>query len=250
MCQYAKQHGYTKIAILVGQDPFEEQTQTDAEACAHSGGLTVTGVSEYNEADTSFTSYLAKLQATHPQALFLSAFGTNLYDILKDKAALGWSIPLVGDDLVGASFTNGVVPPSDYANAVAATPSINVGYPPSQTDAAYRAAYKTFSTYVAEEGKIPSSGATINDYALWWDVAELLRYAADQAHSTSGSAIANALVNFKPPASAALVSFYPLSLYKFSAAHYPGGGGLQVITLNQLGVDAAKAVGQINSLSS
>jgi branched-chain amino acid transport system substrate-binding protein len=249
--QYVQQKGYKNVAIMVGNNAFGQTEDSTLTALLKQEGVNVTANVAYDDSTLDYTPYLLKLQASHPQAVLINMYGTSTYDILKDKKALGWSVPVLADQAAANTYQPGVIPTADVAGVVTPGPIVSSPLSADQT-AAYKAAYDRFGHLLVAQGTKVNQSLYL--YAEWWDVAHLAQVAADQAKSTNSQAVAKALESMQMPANPPFLTYPPVdgkytSYLSFSPTqHTYGYGGYQMIGLNQLGADVTTVSNQINAL--
>ena len=99
MANYAKSKGYTKVAILYGNDDdysigladsFEEQCKKN--------GMEVTAKESGSFSDMDFSAQLTKIASTNPEVVFLPFYGEQASMILSRAASIGMDITFLGGD--------------------------------------------------------------------------------------------------------------------------------------------------------
>ena len=99
MANYAKSKGYTKVAILYGNDDdysigladsFEEQCKKN--------GMEVTAKESGSFSDMDFSAQLTKIASTNPEVVFLPFYGEQAYMILSRAASIGMDVTFLGGD--------------------------------------------------------------------------------------------------------------------------------------------------------
>jgi branched-chain amino acid transport system substrate-binding protein len=201
---YLESRHYTTAAMLYSTDAYGASVGAAAVEAAKQAGITLQ-TATYTDTDLSMTSELQKLQAGHPQVLYVQGFGAPAGIILQDLYALGWKIPAIGD------------------LTLASTPVIaqDAGKPQekglllqelrlSVYSSSEPAAVKNYLGAVEKFGPI-NGPLPITSYQ--YDSLMLVAQAAKQANSIATPAIANALEHLKQPASPPWVT---LSQYVFT----------------------------------
>lgn len=99
MANYAKSKGYTKVAILYGNDDdysigladsFEEQCKKN--------GMEVTAKESGSFSDMDFSAQLTKIASTNPEVVFLPFYGEQASMILSRAASIGMDVAFLGGD--------------------------------------------------------------------------------------------------------------------------------------------------------
>lgn len=99
MANYAKSMGYTKVAILYGNDDdysigladsFEEQCKKN--------GMEVTAKESGSFSDMDFSAQLTKIASTNPEVVFLPFYGEQASMILSRAASIGMDVTFLGGD--------------------------------------------------------------------------------------------------------------------------------------------------------
>ena len=99
MANYAKSKGYTKVAILYGNDDdysigladsFEEQCKKN--------GMEVTAKESGSFSDMDFSAQLTKIASTNPEVVFLPFYGEQASMILSRAASIGMDVTFLGGD--------------------------------------------------------------------------------------------------------------------------------------------------------
>ena len=99
MANYAKSKGYTKVAILYGNDDdysigladsFEEQCREN--------GMEVTAKESGSFSDMDFSAQLTKIASTNPEVVFLPFYGEQASMILSRAASIGMDVTFLGGD--------------------------------------------------------------------------------------------------------------------------------------------------------
>lgn len=99
MANYAQSKGYTKVAILYGNDDdysigladsFEEQCKKN--------GMEVTAKESGSFSDMDFSAQLTKIASTNPEVVFLPFYGEQASMILSRAASIGMDVTFLGGD--------------------------------------------------------------------------------------------------------------------------------------------------------
>jgi branched-chain amino acid transport system substrate-binding protein len=208
LMSYYKGKGYTKVAMIYSNDAYGASTEQATVQAAQQAGITLTTAS-YSDTDLTMTAELQKLQATHPQALYVQGFGSPTGIILQDLYTLGWKIPTVGDLTLASTplIAQDASKPQEQGLQVQELQIAvySSSEPASVTN--YIAAIKKFGPIT---GPLP-----ITSYQ--YDSLMVVAAAAKQANSIATPAIATALEHLQQPADPSWVT---LSQYVFSPADH------------------------------
>jgi ABC-type branched-subunit amino acid transport system substrate-binding protein len=108
---YAKQKGYTKVAAIVDNTAVGAQSAAGLEAGARRNGLEVTTVVRVPTNIVNAAPAITRARAGNPDVLYIDIFGTPAASVLKDLAASGWNVPVLGGQLSGATDMAALAPP-------------------------------------------------------------------------------------------------------------------------------------------
>lgn len=187
---YLQQKGYKSVAILHGNSAYGESFGSSAAKALSAAGFKVTANQEYDVKALDMTPQLQSIQATHPDAVIVDAYGAPLGYVLKGVTKLAWNVPLIGNTSVSATGLTGAEPPKglvgtpDVANLVMQVPTA-AKYDPNAT------AVNDAVAAMLKYGPIKASFVLAANY----DALPLVKAAADAAKSTDPDAIAKQLVN-------------------------------------------------------
>jgi len=215
-----QQAGYKTVGIIHGNDAYGSVFGSDAQSAFQAGGLTVTSNQSYDVTALSMTAQLQAIQATKPDVLVMDAYGAPVGYILKDLQQLGWNVPILADDSVTATTLVSTPAPAGYeGTSLVKNLKMQVFnstvYSPSDT--LVNQAVKAMMSL----GKIDSTLILAFNY----DALPLVAAAAKDAHSTTTSALAAALVK---PAVQAAAKTAIVTRYNFTSAnHSPFPGASQ-----------------------
>jgi branched-chain amino acid transport system substrate-binding protein len=194
---YFKAHSYTTAGMIYSTDAYGASVQQATAAAAKQAGITLDSVS-YNDTDLNMTSELQKLQADHPQVLYVQGFGAPDGIILQNQYALGWKVPTIGDLTVSATPTIAADSGKPYEKGLLLQ---DVGL--NEYSATQSPAVATYISAIKKFGPIES---TLTTTSFQYDSLMLVAQAAKQAGSIDTPALASALENLKQPADPAWVS--------------------------------------------
>ncbi|HWD95510.1 MAG TPA: ABC transporter substrate-binding protein [Acidimicrobiales bacterium] len=181
-----------KIGIAITNDAFGTSLLQSYEPAITKAGLTYV-VQTFSDTATDVTPELQTLQAANPDVLIASGYGAIGGYIIQDRANLGWTVPTIGDGAESSNDLPAMVPASalDGVSLIAQAPSV---YKPLSQESK---AFQTFWKATALQGSKFTQSIVL--YTLSYDDLMLVYLAAKQAHSTSSTAIANALEHLKQP---------------------------------------------------
>ena len=177
---------FKKVAILADSTNYGQFGKDDLLKALTAKGLTPVAVEKFNVKDTDMTSQLLKAKDAGAEAILTYAIGPELAQIANGMAKLGWKVPMIGSwTLSMASFidpaganADGAMMPQTFIQAPT-TPKRKAFIE------AYQAAYKV--------DRIPSPVSAAQGY----DSVYLLAAAIEQAKSTDGPKIREALESLK-----------------------------------------------------
>jgi branched-chain amino acid transport system substrate-binding protein len=201
---YFKAHHYTKAAMIYSTDPYGASVGAAAVQAAKQAGITL-ATATYQDTDLNMTSQLQKLQASHPQVLYLQGFAAPPGIILQDLYTLGWKIPTIGDLTVAAT----PVIPQD------ASKPQEKGLLLQQLQVAVHSSGEStaFKNYIAAMEKFGPITSPLPTTSYEYDSLMLIAQAAKQANSVATPAMASALEHLQQPANPQWVT---LSQYIFT----------------------------------
>ncbi len=178
--------GFKKVAILADSTNYGQFGKDDLLKALTAKGMTPVAVEKFNVKDTDMTSQLLKAKEAGAEAILTYAIGPELAQIANGMAKLGWKVPMIGSwTLSMASFIDPAGPNAD--GAMMPQTFIQAPTTPKRKAfiEAYQAAYKV--------DRIPSPVSAAQGY----DSVYLLAAAIEQAKSTDGVKIREALESLK-----------------------------------------------------
>jgi branched-chain amino acid transport system substrate-binding protein len=208
LMNYFKAHHYTTVGMIYSTDAFGASVGQATIAAAKQAGITLDTVT-YEDTGLNMTSELQKLQADHPQALYVQGFGAPPGIILQNLYALGWKIPVIGDQ------------------TAAATPVIaqNAGRPYEKGLLLQTLAVDQYSAnqptvvkkYVSAMEKYGPIDSLLVTTSFQYDSLMVVAQAAKQANSIATPDLVKALENLQQPAEPLWVT---LSQYRYTASNH------------------------------
>ena len=193
--------GYSKVAVMYGNDDQFTQSGYDvfAEALAGSGTVVV-ATETFAKGDTDFSAQLTKIAALQPEALVVSALAEEAANIMIQARQLGLDVPIIGGNGFNSPKLAEIAGPA--AEGAISGAAWNIGNPAPENTAFVEA-------YRAEYGGDPDQFAAQAYTAAW-----LMATAIKNAGSTDPAAIRDAL--------AAITDFpSPLGNYSFDENRNP-----------------------------
>ncbi len=91
-----EQRDFKRIAILADDTGYGEAEKADLEKALEHFGLAPVTVQRFSIGDRDMKAQLAAAQAAGAQAVVMFGIGPELAAIARDRAALGWQVPLFG----------------------------------------------------------------------------------------------------------------------------------------------------------
>jgi branched-chain amino acid transport system substrate-binding protein len=208
LMDYFKAHHYTTVGMIYSTDAYGASTGQATIAAAKQAGITLDTVT-YEDTVLNMTSELQKLQAGHPQALYVQGFGAPPGIILQNLYALGWKIPVIGDQTTAATPVIAQDAGKPYEKGLQLqTLALN------QYSANESTAVKNYISALEKYGPIDSPLVTTS---FQYDSLMVVAQAAKQANSIATPDIVKALENLKQPSDPLWVT---LSQYQYSASNH------------------------------
>jgi branched-chain amino acid transport system substrate-binding protein len=208
LMDYFKAHNYTTVGMIYSADAYGASVGQATIAAAKQAGVTLDTVT-YEDTDLNMTSELQKLQADHPQVLYVQGFGAPPGIIMQDVYALGWKIPVIGDQTTAATPVIAQDAGKPYEKGLLLQTLAIDQYAANQSTA-----IKNYISALEKFGPIDSPLVTTS---FQYDSLMVVAQAAKQANSTATPDIVKALENLQQPSDPLWVT---LSQYQYSAANH------------------------------
>lgn len=208
LMDYFKARHYTTVGMIYSTDAYGASTGQAAIAAAKQAGVTLDTVT-YQDTDLNMTSELQKLQADHPQALYVQGFGAPPGIILQNVYALGWKIPVIGDQTTAATPVIAQDAGKPYEKGLLLQTLALNQYSPNEPTAV-----KNYISALEKYGPITSPLVTTS---FQYDSLMVVAQAAKQANSIATPDIVKALENLQQPSDPLWVT---LSQYRYSASNH------------------------------
>jgi branched-chain amino acid transport system substrate-binding protein len=181
-----KKQGFKKPAILNDSTNYGMLGRSDLKAALEKLGVAVVTEEKFNIGDTDMTSQVLKAKEAGADVILTYAIGPELAQIANAMAKLGWKVPMIGSwTLSMASFIDTSGPNGDGAMM----PQTFIETPSTPKRKAFIEAYH--KAYGGDRMPSPVSAAQ------GYDSAYLLKAAIEQAKSTDGNKIREALENLQ-----------------------------------------------------
>jgi branched-chain amino acid transport system substrate-binding protein len=208
LMNYFKAHYYTRVGMIYSTDAFGASVGQATIAAAKQAGITLDTVT-YDDTGLNMTSELQKLQADHPQALYVQGFGAPPGIILQNLYALGWKVPVIGDQTTAATPVIAQNADKPYEKGLLLqTLALD------QHSANQSTVVKNYISAIEKYGPIDSLLVTTS---FQYDSLMVVAQAAKQAHSIATPDLAKALENLQQPAEPLWVT---LSQYRYTASNH------------------------------
>ena len=176
--------GFKKPAILADSTNYGQLGKTDLTNALAKMNITPVATEKFNIGDTDMTAQLLRAKEAGADVILTYAIGPELAQIANGMAKLGWKVPMIGSwTLSMASFIDTAGPNGDGAMM----PQTFIQQPTTPKRKAFIEAYQ--KAYNID--RIPSPVSAAQGY----DSIYLLAAAINQAKSTEGRAIREALEN-------------------------------------------------------
>lgn len=181
-----KRKGFSKVAILADATAYGESGLKAFQEQSKLAGLELVAEERFNIGDTDMSAQVSRAKSSGASALVLWGIGPEMAVIAKNKAALGWTAPLMGSWTFSmANFAEG----AGKAGEGALMPQTFIQDYGSVSKNGFMLAYKR----AFKNDFIPSPMSAAQGY----DGMHLLYLAIRQANSTDGEKIRDALENMK-----------------------------------------------------
>jgi len=178
--------GFKAPAILADSTNYGQLGRQDLEKALEAKGIKPVAEEKFNIGDTDMTAQLLRAKQANADVILTYGIGPELAQIANGMAKLGWKLPLIGSwTLSMSTFIDNAGPNGD--GATMPETFIQIPNTPKRKAfiEAYQAAYKT--------DRIPSPVSASQGY----DSVYVLKAAIEQAKSTDGRKIREALENLQ-----------------------------------------------------
>lgn len=190
--------GYKKVAILADSTNYGQLGREDLEKALAAKGIKAVAVEKFNIKDVDMTAQLLKAKAAGAEAILTYAIGPELAQIANGMSKLGWKVPLIGSwTLSMANYID-----NSGANGEGARmPQTFIQEPNTPKRKAFIDAY--LAMFKPKNDRIDSPVSAAQGY----DSIYLLAAAIDQAGSTDGTKVREALEDLKKPVEGVVMTY-------------------------------------------
>jgi branched-chain amino acid transport system substrate-binding protein len=217
---------HKKYAVLTGQGPFWDAHREAWDKMLPQLGLEITAVEVVPFGTPDMTAQMQKLQASEPDALLFDLFGQDILFAFQAMKNVGFNVPAIGGNSAsttdfGLVFTNinEEVPEGTILTAW----DINVRQPdglrPEQQE-----------LLDAIKARTTEINGVLYQYSFGYDVAMLIKYAAEKADSDDPQKMLEALEGLGAIDNQSEYGFMTSSRYDFSPTFH----GLASVPLNSV----------------
>ncbi|HEX5486518.1 MAG TPA: ABC transporter substrate-binding protein [Limnobacter sp.] len=191
--------GFKKVAILADSTNYGQLGRQDLEKALAAKGIKPVAEEKFNIKDVDMTAQLLKAKQAGAEAILTYGIGPELAQIANGMAKLGWKVPMIGSwtlsmanyiDNAGANG-DGAIMPQTFIQDSNNTPKRK----------AFVAAY--LKEFKPKDGRIDSPVSAAQAY----DSIYLLKAAIEQAKSTDGPKIREALEDLKTPVEGVVMTY-------------------------------------------
>lgn len=180
--------GFKKVAILADSTNYGQLGREDLEKALKAKGITAVAVEKFNIKDVDMTAQLLKAKSAGAEAVLTYGIGPELAQIANGMAKLGWKVPIVGNwTLSMANYIDNARANGDGARM----PQTFIQEATTPKRKAFIEAY--LKTFKPKNDRIDSPVSAAQGY----DSILLLAAAINQAGSTDGEKIRQALENLQ-----------------------------------------------------
>ena len=227
---------FKKVAILADSTNYGQFGKDDLLKALTAKGVTPVAIEKFNVKDTDMTSQLLKAKEAGAEAILTYAIGPELAQIANGMAKLGWKVPMIGSwTLSMGSF----IDPAGANADGAMMPQTFIQAPTTPKRKAFIEAYQ--AAYKVDRIASPVSAAQ------GYDSVYLLAAAIEQAKSTDGPKIREALENLKTKVEGVVTTYdapFTKDDHEAISANIPvmgvvKGGRVEAVDINDLAGDKA-----------
>lgn len=231
--------GFKKVAILADSTNYGQFGKDDLLKALTAKGVTPVAIEKFNIKDTDMTAQLLKVKEAGAEAILTYAIGPELAQIANGMAKLGWKLPMIGSwTLSMGSF----IDPAGANGDGAMMPQTFIQAPTTPKRKAFIEAYQ--AAYKVD--RIPSPVSAAQGY----DSVYLLAAAIEQAKSTDGVKIREALESLKTKVEGVVTTYdapFTATDHEAISANIPvmgmvKGGKVEAVDLKDLEGDKAVRV--------
>jgi len=190
--------GFKKVAILADSTNYGQLGREDLEKALTAKGMKPVAVEKFNIKDVDMTAQLLKAKSAGAEAVLTYGIGPELAQIANGMTKLGWKVPLIGSwtlsmaNYIDNSGTNG---------EGARMPQTFIQEPNTPKRKAFIDNY--LKTFKPKNNRIDSPVSAAQGY----DSVYLLAAAINQAKSTEGVKLREALENLQTPVEGVVMTY-------------------------------------------
>jgi branched-chain amino acid transport system substrate-binding protein len=189
---------YKKVAILADSTNYGQLGREDLEKALAAKNVKPVAVEKFNIKDVDMTAQLLKAKEAGAQAILTYGIGPELAQIANGMEKLGWKVPMIGSWTL--SMGNFIDNAGKNGNG-AMMPETFIQVPNTPKRKEFIAAYQ--KAYNPPNGRIPSPVSAAQGY----DSMYLLASAIQQAGTTDGVKVREALENLKGKISGVVTTY-------------------------------------------
>ena len=189
LLSYAQdKYNVDRVGLILINNPWGESNQEGFEEWSEKLGIEITGIEKFNETDNDVTAQLTRLRESGAQALMLVANAAPAAQVMRSLTRINWDVPIVSHwGISGGRFPELA---GDIANKVEFVQTYS--FFDEQSEVGQKVLSQLNNKYqLKEPADILAPVGTANAY----DALMLTTKAIDQANSTAGSEIREALLN-------------------------------------------------------
>ena len=189
LLRYAKEkYNVSKVGLVLINNPWGESNQAGFEEWAKEYNIEITGIEKFNEEDNDVTAQLSRLKASGAEALMLVANAAPAAQVMRSLTRIDWDVPIISHwGISGGRFPELA---GDIANKVEFVQTYS--FFGEQQATGQKVLNKLDEKYQLQKpSDILAPVGTANAY----DALMLTAKAVDEAGSTEGTEIREALLN-------------------------------------------------------
>jgi branched-chain amino acid transport system substrate-binding protein len=190
--------GFKKVAILADSTNYGQLGREDLEKALAKKGIKPVAEEKFNIKDVDMTAQLLKAKSAGAEAILTYGIGPELAQIANGMTKLGWKVPIIGSwTLSMANYIDNAGPAGEGARM----PQTFIQEPNTPKRKAFIDAY--LAMFKPKNNRIDSPVSAAQGY----DSVYLLAAAIEQAHSTDGVKIREALENLQKPVQGVVMTY-------------------------------------------
>jgi branched-chain amino acid transport system substrate-binding protein len=190
--------GFKKVAILADSSNYGQLGREDLEKALALKGVKAVAVEKFNVKDVDMTAQLLKAKEAGAEAVLTYGIGPELAQIANGMTKLGWKVPMIGSwTLSMANFIDNAGPGGEGARM----PQTFIQEPTTPKRQSFIINY--LKTFNPKNARIDSPVSAAQGY----DSVYLLAAAIQQAASTDGVKMREALENLQKPVEGVVTTY-------------------------------------------